>query len=423
MSTNHIFSLSKASMHEESKDPETKREDAVDGVEDVVALTDLEPDDVLALYVALRLAAKRVRLRALVVGEGTDVTIKVRRARKYLAALEAEGLLSRAADVRVVAGLASKERFAGEGKEWGLSPQDAGHADEKGDGTLAELWDTFYATAKRPVLWLLKPPRELLLLLASLSSFPSSATDKDDTNKDEVARCKERWARTEVLLYGGFNLRCVLSRSQPRESRAALATLLAAFKRVVLYESFHATGDQNNLSPDNAPSFFARLKAAVAARPNGYLAALCRLVRQWNDSIAAGSLDTCLELLAQHVPDPPKNRDELAERLDKEGDCKGVSLDGWDRAASAQFRRNAKCALQVRQAADSQMVLADQALLALQYGSAYSRVCPTPVHWTLNDAGYTVYEPCAATATNTFAFAHSAFREIVVLLERAFSTA
>ena len=393
-------------------------------------LTDLEPDDVQALLAGLALAGSQLQLRGLIVGEGPDLAMKVRRAQRLLAELGALGLVPRDGSVWVRAGHESTvSNYPAEGAEWQLSARDAEHAAARaavakdareGEPPLETFFGSVFAENQEaaPVLWVLKPPRELLRLLA---------------DHERLAR---QWlARTTLLVYGGFNLRCVLSRVRPTESRQALGALWACCRRVVLYESFHATGQANSVNPDNAPGLYKALRAAttpvaaptgeseiaaaaaaakdetenVGARPNGYLAGLLRLIEGWNRYIYDDSIHTCAELHERALQAARAQGLKRSGSGAGEGESPKVSqssssstvaelklLEQWradlgslDAAAQAQFDRNLKCAQQVQPYVESQMVLADQALIALFYGS--KSVQPVPIELRIDDRGNSVY--------------------------------
>ena len=211
--------------------------------QDVMVWTDLEPDDVIGIWVALALGGRgRIRLCGIVVGEG-DVQRKVQRMEQYVRMLREAKLIDR--DPLIIAGIGTAHRFARDGAEFDKLSATVAPAVAPVAAVQAAL-ELLVAVSDHPTLWLLKPPRELLAMHPAMAS-------------KLLAHC-------EVLAYGGFNFRSVLDRQRPDESRAALYAMLGACKRVVLYESFHATGQVNSATPATMPLMFKALDAAIAGK-------------------------------------------------------------------------------------------------------------------------------------------------------------
>jgi hypothetical protein len=174
-----------------------------------VLLTDLEPDDLLAIGV---LAARGYKCGAMIVGEGSP-------AAKF-ARMSHTGILGELGwrGMQVIEGGASAKLFPGE------SPSDC-HLDVAALKLLEVLEKQTYgadASGAGATVVCLKPPREILRAL--------------ELNRELAMRV---FARTTLVLYGSFNLR-----TMPIDVYS-LIDHMTPFKRVELYESHMNRGVQN----------------------------------------------------------------------------------------------------------------------------------------------------------------------------------
>ena len=215
--------------------------------------TDLEPDDVLAIYTLPKRSVKWV-----VVGEG-NASIKAARLNRYHQLLEQSGHCCFQSALRIIKGEDSDKQFPGDGQEF----DDLDVESEARRATYSyrykydmELWH-FIDQNDDPVMISLKPMRELV---EWYKSAPDVAGD---------LLSKVTW-----YVYGGFNFRCI-------DDKEALLQMMGRFKRVYIYESYHATAEQNSVNRINSPQLYTLLTESN----NGFIDALSRITRLWNGHI------------------------------------------------------------------------------------------------------------------------------------------
>jgi hypothetical protein len=97
----------------------------------------------------------------------------------------------------------------------------------------------FLTEQKEPHMLLIKPCRELFQVW----------------DKKEV---RELLSKTIAYFYGSFNMRVVLGRKYNVENRKRYLEMLAAFKQVYWFESFHSIAEhgQNSMNHKNMPKFY-----------------------------------------------------------------------------------------------------------------------------------------------------------------------
>lgn len=149
----------------------------------------------------------------------------------------------------------------------------------------------------------------------------------------------KRFEKATLALYGSFNLRCMLREKTPAQVENFLNN---AFARVILYESYFATGDQNSASEQNFPLVFKMLNENVRFK------SLLEAIELWNTHIAEDCADTIADLV-------PKIKKQLDERAWKK----------LEKTMMRITRSNAKVLLSVAQSRSQQMVIADFALVAV----------------------------------------------------------
>lgn len=288
--------------------------------------TDLEPDDVLATWILIR---RGFLPSTIVVGEGRCAT-KAERMERYVGMLREEKLVPNDHKISIIQGQSSDKLFADDGKEF--TPVAGGGA---GDGSedprqyVKEL-TAYLASTDRPLLVALKPPRELALCLTLA--------------KTDVSKC-------DLWLYGSFNLRCLLNSQKDADTKFGW---IHKFQSTMLYESFHATGERNSIHDKVMPNLFARLRSL--AKTSVYMATLFKLIGLWNRHI----LKECMEDCTRHAKSGAQDR----------------------------LARSTKIVDSVKPFIDSQMVLADMALVAVAGESSTWK----PVDVTWNAQGYSVLE-------------------------------
>jgi hypothetical protein len=120
---------------------------------------------------------------------------------------------------------------------------------------------------ERPILVLLKPPRELLACL------------------DEIALDLIR--KATVYMYGGFNIRTLLNENKGNNIyRRAFHKLFQQLKDVYLYESFYATGQQNSVNCETMPTLYQYMMEHSQSK---YVKNLLNWTRLWNQHMLTES--------------------------------------------------------------------------------------------------------------------------------------
>ena len=269
-------------------------------------LTDLEPDDVLALGIV---AARGFDVKCLWVGEGNPA-VKAARAATYASKLGFS-------DAGIVAGAASDKLFPGEPRPDGLA----------GDSTppSAPYFAAFEALVAQGVdhFMCLKPPREFMAMRAA-----------------DAGRADALFAQMHLALYGSFNLRCL-----GYEATQWITAPDTPFASVVLYQNVGglvndetpalggpAPPPVRNLNPSTCPEFFSRYD------PDSELA---RVMRVWDADVVRDCVETCEPLGG--IDGPPN----------------AVDPERWS--------RNRTCYDQVHANFGKQFVAADPVLAALAW--------------------------------------------------------
>ncbi|CAK7994955.1 Hypothetical protein POVR1_LOCUS473 [uncultured virus] len=205
--------------------------------------TDLEPDDVLALYML-------PRIDYCVVGEG-DVSIKFDRINAYLRLLNQSSC-------KTIMGDSSIELtpFIKDVKEF----ETLDHCD-----SVTDYFQSFeeFARSETPVFFSLKPMRELLRHY-----------------KDQPEKVKALCSNVILYAYGGFNFRCVL-----KNDKVSLLKLLGCFKETHIYESFYVSGESNTVNKNTFPKLYDHITS------NPKYATLLKLVKNWNQHIMSQCLN------------------------------------------------------------------------------------------------------------------------------------
>jgi len=291
--------------------------------------TDLEPDDVLALYILVK---RRLIPRVMVVGEG-NAAMKVERAKRYVELLRKEGLIPQDWNITIIMGQSSDKLFQDDGKE-------LLHCEVKQPDKITDQPDYVKELSRflsnsdqqHPLFVVLKPPRELV---QALSTKNAASVDKCD-----------------LWIYGSFNLRCLLK--DPNYNPQHI--WLRQFRQTWLYESFHATGELNSVQDKVMPKLFTELRSL--AKTSEYIATLFRLIGLWNKHI----LHEAQQDVVRHAKSDQKER----------------------------LARSQKIVDSVKPYVDSQMVLADFALAAVADVPGTSRYWkPLDVVW--DKAGYSAF--------------------------------
>lgn len=271
--------------------------------------TDLEPDDVLALRLKPLCYANYY-----VVGEGENPNIKYNRMKRYTQ------LLNNSTAV-IIQGFGSMKAFPNDGDEF----------DNLGNSGCDQYYlENFlkFSSSSNPVMFSLKPMRELL--------------NEYNKNKGMIINAVKN---IELYLYGSFNFRCVL-----KEHKNNLIELLNNFKKVCIYESFYATGEQNSINKNNYPLLY---NYFIEHSNDPYIETLIKLTTIWNCHL----------------------RDEFKTHLKNE-------------TRIERIKRSQKVIDNIIGHEDFQYVLADFGLVAV-----YDTIEPVPIkNLRFDDDGYTKFD-------------------------------
>ena len=295
-----------------------------------VVMTDLEPDDILALYLLReQLAAFGSRLLVIV---GESSASKVELATVILRLLGVEAAM-------VLQGEVSDKEYPS--TMYGAFGVSSEYKPRFRESIMTKV-DAFLVAVAAPLFIIMKPPHELWVIKS------------------------EYLARATVVMYGGFNFRAL--------SREELGTLTYMFNTLffesIVYESFHATGAANALTHANT-SLFKYMHEQANSSP--FWRGLRSAVDAWNGSIIADCLETVSRLSREMIVDF------------KAGD--------WAKLHSKKRRiedRNWKVVASIVDADGQQMVFADCAMASVL--SSTDAVPGVRGHLAFSGDGYTIAE-------------------------------
>ena len=294
----------------------------------IAILTDFEPDDLMGLMIFLNWFCENHGSQAfeipilVITGEGDkDKTVLARNFMRHFHLVDnvqvSTGDLSGTPFPQAICELYAREDF---------EPAPADNV------SLGEFLDEH----DRPLIISLKPPREFLHVSDAIFS------------------------KCVLLQYGSFNFR-EMFKIDPKESVAEMIN--TAFKQVILYESYFASGQNNSADPVNAKNLFDVLSPELGIA-----------IAAWSNQICRACVKSVHEISCQMLGLDP-NDPELARLY-------------------ARLHRNEKIIGKVLDGGGSQVVLADQGLLtcAIQYEETFFF---DQVNGTIafDSNGYTVHTP------------------------------
>jgi len=294
----------------------------------LLVLTDLEPDDVLALYILLKKVDKTFPM-LVIVGEGN---------------INKTGMVTSLLNLMCFNNFTVVQGSLNLHKDF---PEAAcrvfGNTSPSPDSNVSIEIEEFLTKYDSPLIFGIKPFTELL-----------------DVNPDLLAKCV-------LALYGGFNLRC-MSFSVSKDDIAEFVN--TSFKHVILYESFYAAGEQNSVNKTNAADLF----NIMLKSKDPVLVGLVKLITIWNDHIA----DDCLlttTTVSKQMNETWKDRqwDKLKKDFDQ------------------IYNRNLKVISSIIQAENMQMVLADFGLAALLVSNDFIQGDAILCDIGFNQLGYTTF--------------------------------
>jgi hypothetical protein len=292
----------------ETESAETIPTKTICGPSDLYVFTDLEPDDYLALWI---LNKNGYKFKTVVVGEGKFVQQKAERAYYYF---NNDDFYPESCPY-ITVGESSDKDFP-----------ESFETDETYDNFSLENLKEFVQNGGTKIL-IMKPPRELFQYII--------------TNPAELSFLKN----TKCYLYGSFNMKSLDA------TDSEFRMFCDLFDSLYVYESFFATGPQNNLNPQNFP-----LIQKLRQHQN-----FSDLLDSWDDYILKDCEDTCIGLLENYnlplqLVETETLRDVMSE--------KDFNRYGW----------NYKCYCQVKPNRGFQTVLADSGLaITLDVPQFYKR--------------------------------------------------
>lgn len=226
--------------------------------------TDLEPDDVLALKVLQR----KTHISNIVVGEGNS-KIKVNRIKNYVK------LLGLASCTRIIKGIGSKKPFPMDGREFDLLDQHDKHTNSNikvfhHEQQYVKDIVEYINSNQTPTLIILKPFRELMKYWKQI---PTELIEK-----------------TTIWIYGSFNFRTLMNDKTNSTNTEQILNILHSFHRVYLYESFFATGENNDINKLNMPKVYETFSSLKHIDP--FFNVFEQLMFNWNTHMLQSSWKT-----------------------------------------------------------------------------------------------------------------------------------
>jgi len=183
-------------------------------------MTDLEPDDMLALYMLSKSISNSKVL--FLVGEGNS-NIKEMRMKKYIELLGFK-------NATVLRGMSSDKNFKYDGFDVETEKEIKDITKVDDDIKFVEAQLDVFISDTNPAIICLKPPRELIKMYFD-----------DDNN------FSERLAKCEMAGYMSFNLRCLMKKWE----KPKIIEFLKNFKRCYFYETHNAVGSANTITTDD----------------------------------------------------------------------------------------------------------------------------------------------------------------------------
>lgn len=192
--------------------------------------TDVEPDDQLAYLIYL---LHGYCFSHIVVGESNPLL----KAKKMYLLLKTLGFNPN--NTPIIMGKGSDRNYDTEGSEFGnLMEEVKDEFTQDYSGKLKEFLDN----EENPTMVMLKPPREAF---------------------EEFVKNNQVFNKATVYIYGGFNLRSLyLDRDQNKMNNKIVEVnnFLKSFKKVILFETFHAFGKNNGINSKDSPLVFDALE-------------------------------------------------------------------------------------------------------------------------------------------------------------------
>jgi len=202
--------------------------------ENFIITTDLETDDIVALWILSKFQNIVDAKILFVVGEG-DKYIKYIRMCEYVKILGFK-------NAEVVTGCRSNKLFKCDGYDI-MSPEKINELKLQIENNKSYKHNILYTLFKieeyillKSTIISLKPPRELIMM-KKLS----------ETNQELFKNFDHQISECEIAGYMGFNLRCLMKEYDHK----TIIEFLNGFKKCLFYETYHAIGNNNIITNDN----------------------------------------------------------------------------------------------------------------------------------------------------------------------------
>jgi len=221
----------------------------------IAILTDLEPDDVLAIHMLLMYFPTMIPV-FIGVGEGDCCKLDM-----------AYNMMSRYPRTNVTYGDMGRSETV-----YPKAALEVFGTSAAGDSVGTSQFDIFVFSYENPLIICLMPPRTMLGKL---------------------------YAHADLAIYGSFNFRA-LTYADPDVLADWLNT---GFKSVLLYETVHALGSTNSINMHNAKEVFEYTKT---------IPGLDKLIEIWNNHIYSDKLDTINSSLHLLEKSPHRSWDEVS---------------------------------------------------------------------------------------------------------------
>jgi len=299
-----------------------------------LVFTDLETDDMVALYVLAKRFGKSKKFKFMfVVGEG-DSRIKAIRMNKYVKKLGFE-------NAEVVQGYSSNKNFTYDGKdvmteeEFAILFNKAEEYDKEGEKK--KIYE--FLLNESPFIISIKPPRELMEMF-----------------KNGHPMYRRVFKRCIFAGYMSFNLRCLMNEYKPD-----LVNFLKAFKICFFYESHYAVGSDNIITGKDFS--FEKLPELIK-----------RVMTDWNRHMIVDCKETIEECCSQTIEEFYSKPIEKLSTYTIEELYESIEYDeSMNEREKERMKRNVKKLFQILKNDYKQFVNADGGLLIslLQYCAPY----------------------------------------------------
>ncbi len=307
-------------------------ENFIDFNREFAIFTDLEPDDVLAIYTLLKY--KKQKFVLFIVGEGNS-NIKVERMSYFAKLMKNDGVLE---NYRILKGFPSEKDYFNEGLAESIELKEIPHCLTYNDVFNDDFFKNKILENETFNMIYIKPVYELLFI------------------PDNIANL------THFICYGSFNIRTVSISKNPIEFPKIDNTMTYKimedlinnkFKSTFLFDTFNAFGSNNSINGTKNPEFFLKLENSNQES----LKYFYKLMLYWNMHI----LDDCIDTMRSILPCNKTENDNW-----KTFDLNCEEFKNLDEKQRIRFEHyNLKPALNIFPNINKQFVNADTGLISV----------------------------------------------------------